>query len=436
MDAFQITGGAKLSGAVDVSGAKNAALPIMAATILATGPVRLCGVPDLVDTQTLMQLLAGLGIWTRRDQTGAVCLDTIDSALVHAEPRLVQRMRASFCVLGPLLASRGRAVVPLPGGCEIGDRPVDLHLQGLAALGATISVRQGHVIATARRLTGATVMMSGPRGPTVTGTANVLSAAVLARGETLIVGAATEPEVVDLGEFLISLGARIEGLGSSLIRVQGVEQLSGGEYQIIPDRIEAATLLVAGAITGGTVTVHGARAEHMTAVLDVLAAMGMNIQLTGDSITLTATARPQPIQFTARPYPSVPTDAQSQLTALAALASGRSRIADCVFPERFAHITELQRLGAQVRLGRNGAIVDGVTELLGDTVTATDLRASAALVLAGLAAHGETIVRHVHHLDRGYERFEEKLNQLGAKIVRISNTGRSAIAAAKLIAAV
>jgi UDP-N-acetylglucosamine 1-carboxyvinyltransferase len=425
MDAFQIAGGRPLAGEVNVAGAKNAALPIMAAAILADGPVRVCGVPDLVDVHTLFQLLSGLGVWARRDDADAVCLDNIDRTRVIADAHLVQQMRASFCVLGPLLARRGRAVVPLPGGCEIGDRPIDLHLRGLTALGAEIAVLGGHVIATARRLTGATVMMSGPRGSTVTGTMNVLSAATLAQGETLIVGAATEPEVVDLGRFLNTLGARIEGLGTSLIRVQGVEQLGGGEHTIIPDRIEAATLLIAAAITGGGATVRGARADHMTAVLAALTEMGVTIQVSGDSVTVNANMRPRSIGLIADPYPHLPTDVQSQLTALATVALGRSRIDDHVFPDRFAHLAELNRMDARIRRSRSGAIVEGVAELHGAIVTASDLRASAALVLAGLTATGATTVRHVHHLDRGYERLEDKLTQLGARITRVKDSSVS-----------
>jgi UDP-N-acetylglucosamine 1-carboxyvinyltransferase len=421
MDAFQIAGGRPLAGEVDVAGAKNAALPIMAAAILADHPVRVCGVPDLIDVRTLLQLLSGLGVWARRDDTGAVCLDNIDRTRVIADANLVQQMRASFCVLGPLLARRGRAVVPLPGGCQIGDRPIDLHLRGLTALGAEIAVLGGHVIATAKRLTGATVLMSGPRGSTVTGTMNVLSAATLARGETLIVGAATEPEVVDLGKFLNTLGARIEGLGTSLIRIQGVDQLGGGEHKIIPDRIEAATLLIAAAITGGSATVRGARADHMTEVLAALTEMGVTIQVSGDSVTAQATIRPRSIGLVADPYPHLPTDVQSQLTALATVALGRSRIEDRVFPDRFAHVAELNRMDARIRRSRNGAIVEGVGELRGAIVTATDLRASAALVLAGLTATGATTVRHIHHLDRGYERLEEKLTRLGARLTRVTS---------------
>ncbi|HVU88589.1 MAG TPA: UDP-N-acetylglucosamine 1-carboxyvinyltransferase [Pirellulales bacterium] len=427
MDALRITGGAKLAGTVSVSGSKNAALPMMAAAILADGPVRIDGVPRLLDVETLAQLLTRLGMSVRRDAAGSVHLENIDATLVRADRRLVARMRASFCVLGPLLARRRKAIVPLPGGCAIGDRPVDLHLRGLAALGADVRIERGCVIAKARRLSGAMIDLSGPRGPTVTGTANVMSAAALARGKTVITGAAIEPEVVDLGEMLNALGARIAGLGTPTIEISGVNQLGGGSYRIIPDRIEAATLLCAGAITGGSVAVSGARADHLTAVLEALEAMGCTIDITADQISLRSTGNLKPISLTALPYPGIPTDVQSQLTAVATRATGQSRIADRVFPKRFHHVRELARLGAAVRHVSGRAIVRGPENLTGAVVTATDLRASAALVLAGLAASGETIVRRVRHLDRGYERLEDKLATLGGRVERISKVRQAAV---------
>jgi UDP-N-acetylglucosamine 1-carboxyvinyltransferase len=419
MDAFWITGGRPLCGTVEASGSKNAALPMMAAAILADCPVTLDRVPELLDVNTLWQLLARLGVSVCRDQHGAMSLENVDPAPVRADARLVRRMRASFCVLGPLVARRGRAIVPLPGGCAIGDRPVDLHLHGLAALGADIRIRRGHVMAEARRLVGANVHMAGPRGPTVTGTANVMSAATLARGTTVITGAATEPEIVDLGQFLNVLGARIDGLGTSAIEIRGVDQLGGGRYRVIPDRIEAATLLCAGAISEGSVAVRDANPRHMTAVLDVLREMGASIDVSGGSISLRAARLHRPIDVIARPYPAVPTDVQSQLTALATLCSGESRIEDRVFPDRFHHVPELARLGADIRHTPAGALVRGVAGLKGGHVTATDLRASAALVLAGLAAEGQTIIDRIYHLDRGYERLDEKLLQLGARVERV-----------------
>jgi UDP-N-acetylglucosamine 1-carboxyvinyltransferase len=332
-------------------------------------------------------------------------------------------MRASFCVLGPLLARRGRAVVPLPGGCDIGPRPVDLHLKGLAALGADIEIRRGNVVASARRLRGAKIDLAGPRGATVTGTTNVLCAAVLARGVTELRGAALEPEIVDLGNFLNALGARVEGLGTSTLAITGVEQLSGATYRIIPDRIEAATLLVAGAITGGRVAVRGARADHLEAVLQLLTDAGATISGDGDSLALIAPERPRPVDVTALPYPGVPTDLQAQLTALLALADGPSTIRDRVFPQRFRHVAELNRLGANITSAAGAALARGVPRLSGAPVAASDLRASAALVLAGLAAEGQARVEHVEHLDRGYERLDEKLARLGANIERSNVAG-------------
>lgn len=419
MDVFRIEGGIPLGGVVRVAGSKNAALPILAASILADAPVRLIGVPRLVDVDVLAQLLRDLGLDVQRQPSGDVDVATVSPGRVRATAALVRRMRASFCVLGPLLARRRRAIVPLPGGCNIGERPVDLHLQGLAALGADLRIQRGCIVGRSRGLVGAKVDMQGRRGPTVTGTANVLCAATLARGTTTIVGAAREPEIVDLGNFLQALGARIEGLGTATIRIEGVEQLGGARYSVIPDRIEAATLLTAAAITGGNATVEGARPEHLRAVCDVLEQSGAQLSTGSDSVSILGPLRPQPTSFAARPYPGVPTDLQSQLMALLTLATGRSFICDEVFPERYHHVAELARLGAFVRRHATGAFVQGVRALHGADVTASDLRASAALVAAGLAARGQTIVRDVYHLDRGYEQLELKLRALGASIDRV-----------------
>ncbi len=418
MDVFRITGGTPLHGTVRASGSKNAALPMMAASILADGPVRLERVPRVTDVDMLSRVLRRLGMdvaWTADDR---LLLKTVDPTLVHAHYDLVRRMRASFCVLGPLLARRGRAVVSLPGGCDIGDRPVDLHLKGLAALGAQLRLERGYVLGRARRLVGTKIHLSGPRGPTVTGTANVLSAAVLAKGESTITGAAVEPEIVDLGSFLGSMGARISGLGTSTLRISGVDQLGSTTYRVIPDRIEVATLLLAAAITRGRATVTGVVPEHLAAVLEMLRAAGSQIEVGADCVTLTAGGPPRPIDITAQPYPGIPTDVQAQFTALAALAPGRSTVGDVVFPNRFMHVAELNRLGARIRRCGSTAIVTGVGHLSGATVTACDLRASAALVLAGLAAEGQTIVRRIQQLDRGYQRLDRKLNRLGAQIER------------------
>lgn len=418
MAAFRIIGGTPLRGTVRASGSKNAVLPMMAASILADGPVQLEGAPRLADVDTLALVLGDLGIevaWTADHQ---LRLETTDPTPVRARYELVRRMRASFCVLGPLLARRGKALVSLPGGCNIGDRPVDLHLKGLAALGARLRLRRGYVVAEANRLRGAMIDLSGPQGSTVTGTANVLSAAVLADGTSTISGAAREPEIVDLGNFLRSMGARMEGLGTSTIRVTGVEGLGGTTYRVIPDRIEVATLLMAAAITGGSATVTGVVPEHLSEVLAALRVAGSQIELGRWQVTVTADGRPRPIDVTAEPYPGIPTDVQAQCTALCALARGRSTVCDRVFARRFMHVAELKRMGARIRRRNSTAIVTGVEHLSGASVTASDLRASAALVLAGLAAEGRTTVHHVQHLDRGYERLDEKLRQLGAQIER------------------
>jgi len=422
MHSFQITGGRRLSGTVRVGGSKNAALPMMAAAILADGPVRLEGLPRLTDVRTLARVLRQLGMRVARTRDDAVLLETVDPAPVRARYDLVRRMRASFCVLGPLLPRRGHAVVSLPGGCNIGRRPVDLHLKGLAALGADLRLRHGYVIAEAPRLVGTAIDLTGPRGPTVTGTANILSAAVLAQGKTTITGAAMEPEIVDLGNFLVAMGANIHGLGTPVLEIDGVERLRGVAYRIIPDRIEAATLLLAAAITGGSATIAGARPEHLTSVLETLRRAGLQIATGSEGITVTSSGRPGPIDITALPYPGIPTDLQAQLTALACVADGRSTVRDCVFPHRFLHVAELKRLGAKIENCQGTAIVTGIEHLSGAEVTASDLRASAALVIAGLAARGKTTIHQIHHLDRGYERLDEKLNRLGARVERLSPT--------------
>jgi UDP-N-acetylglucosamine 1-carboxyvinyltransferase len=427
MDAFSIIGGIPLTGTVSVSGAKNAALPIMAAAILASEPVKLARVPRLADVDTLSLLLGHLGVEVAYREGGQVEIRTVDAGPVCAPDELVRRMRASFCVLGPLLARRGRAIVPLPGGCRIGDRPVDLHLKGLAALGAELRIEQGRVIARARRLRGARIELLGPRGPTVTGTANVMSAAVVAEGVTVIEGAAREPEIVDLGRFLITLGAQIEGLGTATLTITGVRELGGGAHRVIADRIEAGTLLLAAAITRGQITIESVEPNHLACALAALSEAGVSITIRGDAITLRSADRPRPLNLTAAPYPGLPTDLQSQFMALLTLAEGRSQLGDAVFPERFQHAAELRRMGARIRRRGPTAFVSGVEELHGAVVTASDLRASAALVLAGLAAGGCTVVRRIHHLDRGYERLETRLAGLGARIERRSAKSDDAI---------
>lgn len=418
MEVISIQGGRPLGGAVNSQGSKNAALPIMAASILADEPIVLDHVPDVTDVNTLALVLGHLGVETKRHLDGRLHLETVDSTPITADASLVEAMRASFCVLGPLLARRGRAVVALPGGCRIGQRSIDLHLQGLTALGANIKIENGYVVAQADALHGVEMNLSGPRGSTVTGTANVLMAAVLARGETIIHGAAREPEIVDLGEFLIALGARIDGLGTATLRIRGVSQLGGtgpAGYQIIPDRMETGTLLMAAAITGGEVTVRHCRPDHLEAVLAVLDDAGVSIDTGRDWIRAAAPWRPLSFHLTALPYLGVPTDLQPQFTALAAIADGHSTIADYVFPERFTHVEELNRLGTNIEVRGGMASADGVEQLQGGNVTAFDLRAGAALVLAGLAADGCTTISAAQHLHRGYERFVEKLASLGAE---------------------
>jgi UDP-N-acetylglucosamine 1-carboxyvinyltransferase len=425
--AFQIDGGATLRGMLAAGGSKNAALPIMAAAILADGAVEIENAPRLADVDTLAAVLGQLGVQVGRTETG-LRLETVDSRPTRAGYELVRRMRASFCVLGPLLARRGTAVVSLPGGCRIGDRPVDLHLRGLTALGAELKLSHGYVIARAPRLVGAQIDLSGQRGPTVTGTANVLSAAVLAQGTTTITGAAVEPEIVDLGRFLNAMGARISGLGSSTLRVEGVRRLTGVRYRVIPDRIEIATLLLAAAITRGEVTVTGVVPEHLESVVGLLRQAGAEVETGEQHVAIDASGPLRPVDITARPYPGIPTDVQAQWMALLAGLPGSGVVRDEVFPDRFSHVDELRRLGAQIERRSGMAVVTGVTQLTGAAVTASDLRASAALVLAGLAARGRTTVEEIQHLDRGYERLDQKLNSLGARVERIGSihAGQSA----------
>jgi len=424
MSHLRIRGSARLSGAVDVQGAKNAALPIMAAAILASEPVTLRGAPRLTDVETLAELLASLGVSVRRGRDGSLRIATLDPLPVAAPRGLVRRMRASVCVLGPLVARRGAAIVPLPGGCDLGPRPIDLHLAGLAALGADVRIERGAAVVAARRLRGASIELAGPRGSTVTGTANVLSAATLARGVTVIRQAAREPEIVDLAQFLRRLGADIEGEGSDTIVIRGVEELGGGEHAIIPDRIEAGSLLIAAAITGSRVTARGARAEHLSAVLETLALSGQRIDVGPGAITLAGAEIPRSADVIASAYPGFPSDLQAPLAALLSLAPGRSSITDRVFPERWGHLPELRALGAEINRRHCRATTRGVAALVGTTVRARDLRGASALVLAGLAAQGTTIVRGLGRLDRGYECWDAKLRALGADVERVEGVRR------------
>jgi UDP-N-acetylglucosamine 1-carboxyvinyltransferase len=417
VDKLVITGGTPLAGRVRISGAKNAALPILAATLLADGPVTIGNIPHLRDITTTMELLGRMGVELVVGERMQV---EVDSASVHdffAPYELVKTMRSSILVLGPLLTRFGRAVVSLPGGCAIGSRPVDLHLQGLTRMGADIRVENGYIHARARKLRGARLFMDLV---TVTGTENLMMAAVLAEGTTVLENAAREPEVVDLADCLVSMGARIEGAGTDTITVEGVDRLSGTQYAILPDRIETGTFLVAGAITGGSVWVHDARPSALEAVLEKLQEAGAEIRTGGDWIELDMHgARPRAVSLRTAPNPAFPTDMQAQFTALNAVAEGTSVISETVFENRFMHVHELQRMGADVRLEGNTAVIRGVNRLTAAPVMATDLRASASLVLAGLVAEGDTVVDRIYHIDRGYECIEEKLAQLGARIRRV-----------------
>ena len=421
MDMFVIRGGRRLSGTVPVSGAKNAALPILAATLAVDGPCTLHNVPDLADIRTLSELLGALQLDVRRTPGGAMQVVHLGDSACLADYELVRRMRAGISVLGPLLGRRGKACVSLPGGCNIGHRPIDLHLEGLRALGAEIRIERGYVIAQADRLQGANIYLGGPCGSTVTGTCNVMTAAVFADGVTTIEAAACEPEVVDLGRFLNSAGAQITGLGTPTIRIVGVDCLRGCEHTVIPDRIEAATLIIAGAITRSQIEVTRAEPAHLTAIVEKLREIGVRIQSRDDSLQIDATDSLRAAECVALPHPAIPTDVQAQLSALLATADGISIVTDKVFPDRFMHLAELARMGARVRREGASAIVSGPADLSGAAVMASDLRASAALVLAGLAADGPTIVRRIYHLDRGYESLEHKLRSLGADVRRMKD---------------
>jgi UDP-N-acetylglucosamine 1-carboxyvinyltransferase len=419
MDAIVIEGGVPLKGKVRVSGAKNAALPILAATLLVEGEVRLEGVPDLRDIRTMLGLLQELGSAVERNADGTLSLTVADQSAVEAPYKVVKEMRASFCVLGPLLARRGRAKVSMPGGCNLGVRPVDLHLKGFKALGATITIRGGDVQAEGK-LTGDEIFLSGAFGSTVLGTANVMMAATLAEGRTIIEGAACEPEVSDLARFLIACGAKIEGIGSHRIVIDGVERLRGTPWRMMPDRMEAGTFMAAVAATGGDVFLEGADPAHMGAVLEALKACGVAVERQKTGVRICREGRLGPLDLTTLPYPGFPTDLQAPFTALLSLADGMSVVTEKIYPERFMHVPELARMGADIRTQGPSAIVHGVPRLDGAQVMASDIRGGAALLVAGLAAKGTTTVHRIYHVDRGYERVEEKLTGLGARLRRVA----------------
>ncbi|MCZ6699853.1 MAG: UDP-N-acetylglucosamine 1-carboxyvinyltransferase [Planctomycetota bacterium] len=419
MDQFLINGGQRLRGSLTVNGSKNAALPIMAASILTEGETVLKGVPNLDDVQTLCHLLKQLGVNATRDAEGNLRLKVEDEMNCHAEYDLVRRMRASVCVMGPLLAKRRQARVALPGGCNIGDRPVNLHLQGLKALGADVELVSGDIHLKAKKLRGAEVFLGGPFGSTVLGTANVMMAATLAEGATVIEGAACEPEVIDLADYLNACGARIIGQGTTRIKIEGVSELHGSEHTVIPDRIEAGTLMIAVAITNGDAVISNCRVDHLLAVVDRLRAVGVIVEKKADGTQISSSRRLEPITVTTQPYPGFPTDLQAQIMALLCLADGNSIITEKIFPDRFVHVAELNRMGAKLRKEGPVVLVEGVKRLVGAPVMASDLRASAALVLAALIAKGQTRISRVYHIDRGYESIEKRLNAVGADIKRV-----------------
>ena len=415
MDKLLIAGGARLSGEIAISGAKNAALPILCSALLTREPVTYTNVPRLNDIGTLLRLLEQMGVKvSREDDTVTLDASGVDNPVASYE--MVKTMRASILVLGPLVARFGEARVSLPGGCAIGARPVDQHIKGLQAMGATVTVEHGYVHAKVPRLKGARIFTDMV---TVTGTENLMMAACLADGETVIENAAREPEVVDLANCLVAMGAQISGAGGDVIRIRGVQALHGATHRVMPDRIETGTYLCAAAVTGGEVRLTGTSASYLDAVIDKLMDAGCEVIAERDAIRLKAPARLTAVSLRTSPYPAFPTDMQAQFMALNAVADGTAVIRETIFENRFMHAVELQRLGADIKIDGNTAFVKGVERLQGATVMATDLRASASLIIAGLIAEGETTVERIYHLDRGYERLEEKLGALGARVTRL-----------------
>ena len=415
MQKLAILGGSPLHGEVFISGAKNAALPIMCASLLSAEPLILSNVPDLHDVATMRKLLQQMGV-TAEVQGENMTLHGAHVNKLEAPYDMVKTMRASVLVLGPLVARFGEARVSLPGGCAIGSRPVDLHIKGLQAMGAQISIEHGYIHAQAKRLKGARIFFDIV---SVTGTENLMMAAVLAEGVTVLENAAREPEVVDLANCLIEMGANISGAGSDMITISGVEKLHGAEHRILPDRIESGTFLVAAAATGGNITLRNTSADILDTVLEKLIEAGAKLSIEADTIHLEMNDRPKSVNLRTSPYPAFPTDMQAQFMALNAIAEGSAMMVETIFENRFMHVQELRRLGAQIDVEGNTALVRGVAGLEGATVMATDLRASASLVIAGLVAQGETIIDRIYHLDRGYAHIEAKLSQLGANIRRL-----------------
>jgi UDP-N-acetylglucosamine 1-carboxyvinyltransferase len=417
MESLTIKGGVPLHGEVTISGSKNAALPIMAATLLTDEPCVIRRLPNLSDTRFMVKILESLGATVKfEDGTLAVHARKIKG---YADYELVRQMRGSICIAGPLLARLRRARISLPGGCIIGARPINLHLKGFEALGAKIKIEGGYVDATAKKLVGAPMFLGGRAGPTVLGTANVMMMATLADGVTVIESAACEPEVVDLANFLNAMGAKISGAGSPTITITGVDKLHGAEHEVIPDRIEAATFIIAAAATNGEVTLKGARADHLHAVIDKLKEAGVSVERRGANLLARRNGKLKPADITTLPYSGFPTDVQAQMMSLFVLTPGISIITERIFESRFMHVSELARLGAEIEIEGPSAIVKGGKPLSGAPVMASDLRASAALVIAGMAARGTTQVNRIYHLDRGYENIDGKLRQLGARIQRV-----------------
>ena len=419
MDKIVIEGGSRLEGSVKINGAKNAALPIMAACLLLNGPSRIKGIPNIVDIQTQSEILKNLGGEVKKidDETLEIIFrDGENNDKFTAPYELVRKMRASICVLGPLLSKRHRAKVSYPGGCVIGQRPIDLHIKGLKALGAQVETTEGYVTASADRLKGGNISFTGK---TVLGTCNVMTAAVLAEGTTTIEYAACEPEVQDLANFLNKAGAKITGIGENKLTIDGVQELHGVDYEIIPDRIEAGTFMIAGAITKGNITLENVRAEHLGAVLDKLREIGVEITTVGNNIRIKGNTVYHAVDLMTLPYPGMPTDMQAQFMALLCTVEGKSIITEKIFPDRFIHAAELRRMGADIRVDGPSAIIRGTPFLSGTEVMISDLRAGAGLVLAGLVAKDTTHVHRIYHLDRGYERLEERLTSLGAIIKRM-----------------
>jgi UDP-N-acetylglucosamine 1-carboxyvinyltransferase len=414
-----ISGGTPLKGTVQVSGSKNACLPILAAVTLTPEKCTIRNVPDLADVRTMCAILKWLGVHVKHDRKAGIIEAKAESPLGVAPYDLVRKMRASVCLLGPLLARLHNCKVSMPGGCVIGNRPIDQHIKGLSRLGADVLVENGYVHARCNELVGSDVFMGGRFGSTVTGTANILMAAVCARGTTIIECAACEPEIEDLAIFLNKMGARIKGAGGPTLEVEGVTELRGADHAVIPDRIEAGTFMVAAALTGGDIEIKGACASHLGAVRDKLEEAGVTVQRTNGTIRVCGAATRRPLEITTMPYPGFPTDMQAQMCALMSITPGISVVTEKIYPNRFMHISEMARLGADVTVDSSTAIIKGVDHLSGAPVMASDLRASAGLVLAGLAAEGETDVKRIYHLDRGYEHIDQKLRNLGASVERV-----------------